>query len=67
MASRNRKIGLNFFRIRYSDLKHHLSKLAFEDNVLTAKLNGTDVGNINNSRKFVQTTAWLKPGKLAKS
>ena len=36
-VSRNRKIGLNLFRIRYSDMKQHLPRSAFEDKVLTAK------------------------------
>ena len=53
-VSRNQLVGLNLFRIRYSDLKQHLPRTAFEDNVLTAKLNGTDVGNINNSRFFAK-------------
>ena len=35
-------------------MKHHLPRTAFEDNVLTAKLNGADVGNINNSRIFAK-------------
>ena len=53
-VNRNTKVGLNLFRIRYTDLKHHQPRKAFEDNVLTAKLNGIDVGDINNSRFFCE-------------
>ena len=52
--SRNKKIGLNLFRIRYKGIKQHLPRTAFEEDVLTAKLNGTDVGDLNNSRFFCQ-------------
>ena len=52
--SRNRKVGLNLFRIRYSGIKHHQPRTSFEGDVLTAKLNGVDVGNINNSRFFAK-------------
>ena len=51
---RSRQIGLNIFRIRYSGIKHHQSRIAFEDNVLTAKLNGVDCGDINNSKFFAK-------------
>ena len=51
---RNKVIGLNLFRIRYSGIKQHQPRTAFEDNVLTAKLNGVDVGDINNSRFFAK-------------
>ena len=47
--SRSKRIGLNIFRIRYTGLKQHQPRTAFEENVLTAKLNGVDVGDINNS------------------
>ena len=32
----------------------HQSRTAFEENVLTAKLNGSDVGDINHSRLFAK-------------
>jgi hypothetical protein len=52
--SRNKTVGLNLFRIRYTGLKQHQPRLAFEESVLTAKLNGTDVGNLNHSRMFAK-------------
>ena len=52
--SRNKIIGLNLFRIRYTAIKQHQPRTAFEENVLTAKLNGVDVGDINNSRIFAK-------------
>ena len=52
--SRNRRIGLNLFRIRYKGIKQHLPRTAFEEDVLTAKLNGRDVGDLNNSRFFAK-------------
>ena len=48
----NYNAGMNVFRIRYTGILHANSKLNFETDILTAKLNGTEVGNINHSRKF---------------
>ena len=52
--SRNHNIGLALGRIRYNDIKHGNSYLSFEDSVVTANLNGTDTGDINNSRQFAK-------------
>ena len=52
--SRNRKVGLNLFRIRYSGLQQHRPISSFEEDILTAKLNGTDVGDLNHSRHFAK-------------
>ena len=52
--ARNRKVGLNIFRLRYSGLRQHKPRSSFENDLLTAKLNGTDVGDINHSRFFVK-------------
>ena len=41
-------------RVRYNDIKHGNSYLSFEDSVLTASMNGTDTGDINNSRQFAK-------------
>ena len=51
---RNHAIGLNLGRLRYHDIKHGNSFLSFEDSVLTAHINGTDTGDINNSRHFAK-------------
>ena len=50
--ARNRKVGLNIFRIRYSGLRQHKPRSSFENDLLMAKLNGTDIGDINHSRFF---------------
>ena len=52
--SRNEKIGINLFRIRYNGIMHGASYLNFEEDVLTANLNGTDTGDINNGREFAR-------------
>ena len=52
--SRSKKIGLNLFRLRYTGIKQAKPMSNFTDDVLTAKLNGTDVGNINHSTFFVK-------------
>ena len=52
--SRNYQIGLSLGRVRYTDIKHGNSYLSFEDSVLTASMNGTDTGDINNSRQFAK-------------
>ena len=49
---RSHEVGLNIFRLRYYQIKHGLSYLSFEDMVLMAQMNKTDVGDINHSRKF---------------
>ena len=54
VASRSKKIGLNLFRIRYTGIKQHQPRTSFEENILTAKLNGVDVGDINHSRIFAK-------------
>ena len=52
--SRTEKVGLNIFRIRYTAIRQHKSRLAFEDDLVTAQINGTDIGNVNHSRKFAK-------------
>lgn len=52
--TRNRKVGLNIFRIRYSGLRQHKPMSSFENDLLTAKLNGTDIGDINHNRIFAK-------------
>ena len=47
--SRNYQIGLSLGRVRYNYIKHGNSYLSFEDSVLTASMNGTDTGDINNA------------------
>ena len=54
LQSRSKKIGLNLFRLRYTGIKQAKPMSNFTDDVLTAKLNGTDVGNINHSTFFVK-------------
>ena len=54
VAARSKKIGLNLYRLRYIGIKQAKSRESFVDDVLTAKLNGTDVGNINHSKVFVK-------------
>ena len=51
---RNETIGLRLFRLRYTGIKHCNSYLNFEDDVLTAHLNGNDTGDINNSCDFAR-------------
>ena len=51
---RNHSIGLSLGRLRYNDIKHGNSFLSFEDTIVTAHLNGTDTGDINNSRQFAK-------------
>ena len=52
--SRNEKIGLNLFNLRYTGIMHFKSYRNFEEDVLTANLNGTDTGDINNGRHFAK-------------
>ena len=52
--SRNQRIGLNLFNIRYNGILHGASYLNFETDVLTAHLNGTDTGDINNGSDFAK-------------
>ena len=69
--SRNERIGLNLFNLRYTGIMNGKSLLSFERDVLTANLNGTDTGNINNSRKFAKELTGnivsVMKGKLAKN
>ena len=52
--SRQEKVGLNIFRLRYQGLKKAKSLQEFESDILVLKLNGGDVGDINHSRKFAK-------------
>ena len=52
--SRNEKVGMNLFNIRYNGVIHGSSYLNFEEDVLTAHLNGTDTGDINNGSDFAR-------------
>ena len=54
MKSRNERIGLNLFNLRYTGIIQGKSYMSFEDDILTANLNGTDTGNINNCWKFAK-------------
>ena len=42
------------FNLRLTGIKHGKSYLNFEDDVLTAHLNGADTGDINNGREFTK-------------
>ena len=53
-AARSKKVGLNLYRLRYTGIKQAKSRDSFIDDVMTAKLNGTDVGNVNHSKFFVK-------------
>ena len=44
--SRNVKIGMNLFNIRYNGILHGASYLNFEEDVVAALMNGTDTGDI---------------------
>ena len=52
--SRNVNIGLRLFNLRYIGIMHGKSYLNFEEDVLTANLNGTDTGDINNGCDFAK-------------
>ena len=46
--------GRNVFRNRYQGIKQSKSRLDFEEDMLRAKLNGEDVGDLNHSREFAK-------------
>ena len=52
--TREETVGMNMFRNRYLGIKQSKSRVDFEEDMLKAKLNGEDVGNINHSRKFAK-------------
>ena len=52
--SRKESIGKNIFRIRYNGIKQGKTRVNFEEDILTAKLNKVDVGDVNHSRKFAE-------------
>ena len=52
IQTRQEKIGLRLFRMRYQGIKHGKSRADFEEEVLKAHLNGEDVGDLNHSRFF---------------
>ena len=52
LKSRQEKVGLNIFRIRYNAIKQGKSLQTFESDITQAHLNGVDVGDINHSHKF---------------
>ena len=52
-TSRTTKVGLNLI-ITYSGLRQHKPRSSFEEDILTAKLNGPDVGDLSHSRIFAQ-------------
>ena len=54
LQSRQEKIGLRLFRMRYQGIKHGKSRADFEEEVLKAHLNGEDVGDLNHSRFFAK-------------
>ena len=51
---RDKPAGMIVFRERYAGIKQSKSYLDFEEDMLKAKLNGVDVGDLNHSRKFVK-------------
>ena len=55
-STREERVGLNVFRERYEGMKWSKSRLCFEKDKLTSKLNGADVGGTNNSREFAKKT-----------
>ena len=62
--TRNRKVGLNLIRLIYTGLRQNKPRSSFD--ILTAKLNRRDTGDINHSRFFVKnldtdTTYQKKP------
>ena len=54
VQSRSKIVGLNVFRLRYNGIKQHESRATFIEDIFTAKLIGTDVGNINHSGDFAR-------------
>ena len=52
--SRQRTAGMNVFRERYLGIKQSKSRVDFEEDMLRAKLNGTEVGDKNHSRFFAK-------------
>ena len=50
--SREKKVGMQIFRERYSGIKQRKSKLNFEEDMLRCKMNGVDVGDQNHGRDF---------------
>ena len=52
--NREKTDGMNVFRNRYLGIKQSKSRVDFEEDMLKAKLNGEDVGDMNHSRKFAK-------------
>jgi hypothetical protein len=46
--------GMNLFRIRYNEIMQGNSYNSFESDILTAKLNKCEVGDVNHSRMFAR-------------
>ena len=55
-STREERVGLNVFRVRYEGIKWSKSRLCFEKDKLTSKLDDADVGGTNNSREFAKKT-----------
>ena len=53
-ASREEKVGMNIFRIRYQGIKQCKSRVNFEEDMLKAKLNDEDVRYTQHGRKFAK-------------
>ena len=53
-VSREEKIGMNIFRIRYQGIKQCKTRVNFEEDMLKAKLNDEDVGDTRHGRKFAK-------------
>ena len=51
---RTKVVGMNVFRERYSGIKQSKSRLDFEEDMLRAKMCGTDVGDLNHSNDFAK-------------
>ena len=52
--SREEKIAVNVFRIRYQGIKQCKSRVNFEEDMLKAKLNDEEVGDTRHGRKFAK-------------
>ena len=52
--TREKTVGMNVFRERYLGIMQSKIRLDFEEDMLRAKLNGADVGDINHSDDFAK-------------
>ena len=52
--SRSKKVELNDARLRYNGIRQHKPRTAYEEDLMTARCYGTDIGDINQSRFFAK-------------